>query len=121
MGHWFDSSHVRRISSIFGGVTRWLPCPVVFFFFLVFFLFIEQQPHNNNCIAEKFLEKLTAKTNTVKLVKHGTFTFLSPPELWAGDGESQDSFSQAECICQEPAELHHRQAAQRPLRRQSHP
>lgn len=70
----------------------------------------------------KFLEGIVATTNIDKLVKQSEFALLSifPAELRAGDRESENSVPQAECIGQEPAELHHGQAAQWTLRRPSH-
>ena len=48
------------------------------------------------------------------------FRPLSPLELRAGDGEPEDPVPQAPRLGQEPAELHHQPAAQRPLRRPRH-
>ena len=42
-------------------------------------------------------------------------TVRSVPELWSGDWEPAYPIPQAQCLSQEPAELHHREASRWPL------
>ena len=86
MGQWFHSTLCLTQGSLLCGATRWAALPALVF------LFTEQIGFSLHTL-EKFLECITLKTNTDKLVKHTVFAFLSPLELRAGDGESENSFS----------------------------